>query len=294
MRLLLGLAALGAAMTAWPAAAEESGMAPSGDEIVVEGKRIDKKEIDQFVGALVNTPGYGQIGRYEFEVCPVAVGLQPHQTDAIAKRIRAVAAAAGAPVAKAGCRPNLLVLITVNPDEFVAALRKKHPGFFRDPIDQPVDIIRSGPTLAWHVEGRLDQDGLPATVVEGGASSYYSSSSMIPSRLVPATRPHFLAGILVLSVESLRGLSTTQVADYATMRLLARTDPARLASSTTPTILTVIDAPQDSLVPTTLTNWDLSYLKALYGSIENRYAGSQRGHMQRLMRDDLLGSKPQN
>lgn len=117
---------------------------------------------------------------------------------------------------------------------------------------------------------------------------------MIPSRLVPATRPHFLAGILVLDVDSLRGLSTTQVADYATMRLLARTDPARVATSNTPTILTVVDAPQDTLVPMTLTSWDLSYLKALYGSIENRYAGSQRGHMQQLMREDLMGSKTED
>lgn len=289
---LLRFFALGAALLACPAAAQQSSAGPGGDgEIVVEGRRVEKKEIDAFVRALTDTPGHGQISRFEAAVCPAAAGLRPSQNRAIASRIRAVARAAGAPVAKAGCKPNMLILVSRDPREYVQAMRRKYPAFFKDPIDQPVNLQDNGAAIAWHVEGRLTQDGIPAKVAVTPTTRYYLSSTTLSSRLTPPTRPHFLAGILVLDVDSLGGLTTTQVADYATMRLLTRTDTDRLATTTAPTILSLVDAAPDSQVPVTLTTWDFSYLKALYGSQEHRFANSQRGQMQRMMRKDLQSPK---
>lgn len=291
MRHWLRILVLGSAMAAWPAAAEDPTGGGSAGEIVVEGKRIEKKEIDAFVRALTDTPAYGQISRFEWEVCPAAGGLLPQQNSAIVSRIRTVAAAAGAPVGKTGCKPNMLVLVTRDSQQYVKSLRNKYPAMFKDEIDQPAHVQNNGAAVAWHVEGRLTQDNLPADIADAGTTKYYISSTMSSSRLTPPTRPHFLAGVLVLDVDSLGGLTTTQVADYATMRLLARTDTARLDRTAAPTILSVIDAAPDSQVPVTLTNWDFSYLKALYGSLENRYASSQRGQMQRMMRKDLQGDR---
>ena len=291
MRHLLSLLVLGPMVMAVPAAAQDTPAAGPPDDIVVEGKRIEKKEIDQFVRALTDTPVYGQISRFEWEVCPAAAGLLPQQNAAIALRIRAVARAAGAPVAKAGCKPNIIVLATRDTQKFLKELRKTHPSAFRDPIGQPMPVSVSNSAVAWHIEGRLNQDGVPATVTDDGRNQYYMSSSMSSSRVTPGTRPHFLTGLLVLDIDSLGGLTPTQVADYSTMRLLARTDPTRLNRATVPTILNVLDAAPDSQVPLTLTNWDFSYLKALYGSLEHRFANQQRGEMQRLMHKDLQGGQ---
>jgi hypothetical protein len=74
------------------------------------------------------------------------------------------------------------------------------------------------------------------------------------------------------------------------MRAFAKTDPSRLEKPAAPTILTLLDTPNGGAVPITLTEWDLAYLKALYGSTTNRLAGQQSGEMAQKMAKDLKGS----
>ena len=107
------------------------------------------------------------------------------------------------------------------------------------------------------------------------------------TRLKPAARRAFQTSIVVVQADALDGLTTTQLADYAAMRAFVRTDPKRLRSSASDTILGVIDAPMGSAVPLTLTPWDLSFLKAFYASGSNSYAEYQRSEMQRLMKREL-------
>ena len=278
-----------------PAMAQAETAEPTSDVIVVQGQRVGKKQIDRFVTALTEAPIYGQIGRFEWVICPFVLGFHPKQNEAVARRLGQVAGAAGAPLAPAGCKPNMFVFATKEPPVLMAALRKKYPALFKDPIDQPVHITDGGSAVAWHIEGQLDKDGEPAAIVDTGTSKYYSTTTTMASRLVPPMRPHFLGGILVLDVDTLAGLTTTQVADYATMRLLARTDPASLRKAEgVPTILSILDAGPDTPVPVTLTSWDLSYLQALYGSATHRYATSQRHDMKRRMRKDVEASQGQN
>jgi hypothetical protein len=43
----------------------------------------------------------------------------------------------------------------------------------------------------------------------------------------------------------------------------------------------------NSPVPLTLTEWDMAYLKSLYASDPDRYAGRQRSEMKQIVRRDL-------
>ena len=92
---------------------------------------------------------------------------------------------------------------------------------------------------------------------------------------------------MVVQANALDGLTTTQLADYAAMRAFVRTDPKNLRSSSSDTILSIIDAPMGTAVPLTLTPWDLSFLRAFYASGNNSYAEYQRSEMQRLMKREL-------
>jgi len=92
---------------------------------------------------------------------------------------------------------------------------------------------------------------------------------------------------LVIERRALDGLTTTQLADYAAMRLFARTAPERLAGSTAPTILTIIEAPMGSAVPITLTDWDLAFLRGLYASHNNLYAAEHRSRISRRIANEL-------
>jgi hypothetical protein len=93
---------------------------------------------------------------------------------------------------------------------------------------------------------------------------------------------------------AIEGLSATQLADYAAMRLLARTDPAQLPPAPPPTILTVIDAPPGTAVPVTLTSWDFGLLRGLNLAAPTLTVGAQRARIaseinQELDRGGALG-----
>lgn len=273
-----------------PALAENQKREPDPAEIIVEGVRNREKQISDFVLALTKAPVDGQIGRFEEPVCPLAIGLSPNQNKSVAARLRRVAAAAGINVAKEGCKPNTFIIVAQDKEEMIKALRNN----WADPLGNRVQVPQqSGPAVAVHVEGRLDSNGEPPQVnngQEGGSYNHYVvvKGAGEPSwRIKPGSRPHFLLSALVVEPDALIGLTTVQLADYSAMRLLARTDPGRLEKTAAPTILKVLDAPMESEVPITMTNWDLGFLKALYGSRAGRYAAQQRGEMGQLLSTEL-------
>ena len=254
-------------------------------EIIVEGTKEYDKQIQDFVGSLTETPVGGQLSRFDWTVCPAAVGLPDEQNRLVSGRMRRVAATAGMKLADAGCRPNTLLVVADDKDAFVEGLHDKYPVYFADRWGHPNKPERQpGPVSAWHVETIVDSNGnVPR---RQRTLKYFISDSTDSSRLYPATGTNMVAGIVVIERAALAGLTTTQVADYAAMRIFARTDPAKLKGSA-PTILDILEAPMGSAVPVTLTDWDLGFLRALYASHGRQYANRQRKEMEGLLRKDL-------
>lgn len=269
-----------------PVAAQAPPPAAEPSEIIVQGHRYRDQDVRDFIDALTQTRMGGQLSKFDWAVCPAAVGLSEHHRRAIANRMRQVAVAAGIKVADANCRPNALVIVTRDKKQLIQGMRRKYPAYFKDALgDRIKPDNQPGPVTAWHVEGRLDSNGIAAA--QNRESKYYIVESYDSSRLIPASRPAFAAGILVVELRALAGLTATQLADYAAMRLFARTDPARLKNGTAPTILHAIDAPMGSAVPITLTHWDLGFLRALYSAGPNQFANRQRNEMKQSLRKEL-------
>lgn len=255
--------------------------------IVVQGRRDVQHQIHDFVKALTDIPPAGQLSRFDFSVCPVAVGLSKAQNAEVADRMRAVALAAGIKVGKPTCRGNTLVVVSNDAQKFVQWLKDEEPEYFIGVTPKEKGLLkRVGHAAAWHIEGRTDQDGVSVTR-DLDTGIFISSRTDIPSRISTNDHPSFEAAIVVLDGRSLGGLTVVQLADYAAMRAFAKTDPSRLTNPAAPTILTLLDTPMGGAVPITLTEWDLAYLKALYGSTTNRLAGQQTGEMQKKMAQDL-------
>ena len=288
MRHYLGACALAAAFLFAAPAAAQNPSSNSDDEIVVQGERERDRRIQEFIGALTDVPVNGQISRMEWAACPAAVGLSPAQNQAIAARMREVAAAAGMEVGAADCRPNALVIVTRDKQDLIEQLARRYPAYFSDMWPRQVRRLAraGGPASAWHVKGMIGPDG-DEVAVDPTTGVATIDSSVSPSRIRQATRPHSAAAILVVEVGALGGLTTTQLADYAAMRTFAETEPAQVAGMSVPTILTVLDAPMGSEVPVTLTNWDLGFLRALYASPLNHLATAQRNEMRNHLRADL-------
>ena len=277
--------ALGLAAVPAPPAANSAAEPP---EIVVKGRRDVGSQVDDFVKALNDVRSGDQISRFDWAVCPSAMGLSDRQNANAAARMRVVAEAAGIKVAPANCKSNVLLIVTDDKAKFVDWLEAKHPSYFDGVPDKVMRQLgrTDVPVAAWQVEGLLDADGV-ALAKDRDTGQYTNERTDTPSRISTSTRPHFSAAIVVVDSKALAGLTVVQLADYAAMRAFARTDPSRASASGAPTILNVIDAPMNSAVPITLTEWDLAYLKALYASPGNRLAGQQRRDMQRTMAKEL-------
>ncbi|HEX8379147.1 MAG TPA: hypothetical protein VF619_01205 [Allosphingosinicella sp.] len=271
------------------------------DEIVVTGNRDAEREVRDFVRALAPGSPLGQLSRFEWEVCPVAVGVPPSQKQALARRIRQVAQAAGIKLAAAGCSPNVLLVVASDKKAFIEALAKRHPDYigsmprraFRRLVSQP------GPAAAWQVDGPLlNADGQPIGAArltgsrfdaDADATLYINDTTRTTTRVSAGARPHFTAAVVVVEGKALDGLTTTQLADYAAMRAFAQTDPSRLKPGAPPTILKILDAPMGSEVPLTLTPRDLGFLRGLYSAKENLFAGSQRGVIRKAIKEQMRG-----
>ena len=287
MRMPLALAL--AAAIAGPAAAQDPEPPANDGDIVVERKLDRDKEISDFVDALTKTPFRQAIGRFEAAVCPGVVGLTPQQNQQVADRLRKVAAEVGIAVGGENCGPNALVVVAGDKEAFVKALRAKYPAYFKDPLGDGIRLPEGDEsTIAWHVEGMLDANGEKAGIVQNNdGSRYYSVEAPNGWRMKPGMRPHFAAGILVVERAAAAGLTTTQLADYAAMRIYGKTKPERLAKSSAPTILTIIDAPDDAYVPVTMTSWDLAFLKSLYAVDPMQYSSRQRARIKNDVREAL-------
>jgi len=282
---------------------------PDNSSIVVEGVRDRAKRLQNFVKDLTPTTlTYNQLSRWEEPVCPAAFGLTAAQRAFVVDRMRTLAKAADVPLAKPGCDPNIIVIVTSDKAALLAALEKKHPDYFpADWSDRTVHRLERNPdpVSAWQFEGVLSTDGLRIsdgtasndTVDPAGLVAATTATTAPASRLRPPGRHDVLTSILIVQTSALAGITTTQFADYAAMRTLVNTDPAKVRASPSETILKVMDAPMGTAVPISLTNWDLSFLKAYYASGNESYANMQRSEIAQRMKRELdrgQTSQPRN
>ncbi|HEX8442658.1 MAG TPA: hypothetical protein VF631_03310 [Allosphingosinicella sp.] len=256
-------------------------------EIVVTGREGFDRQVRDFVGALTHAPGQGQLARFEQAVCPVAAGLSPSQKEAVEKRIRRVAEGVGMKAGAQGCSPNILVALVPDKRDFIKALMRKQPSLFNNMA--PVQVRRltraPGPVAAWQLKGLRRADGLEL-LEDSAFDMYINQAPGLGSRITETARPHFTAAVVVVELDAVQGLTTTQLADYTAMRTFARTDPSRLPKSAS-SILNAVGAPAGVAVPITLTSWDLGFLRALYTSPDNLKASLRRTDMRRILTKEL-------
>jgi hypothetical protein len=263
-------------------------------DIIVQGERDRDKQISHFIRSLTPAPVRGQTSRFESGICPAVAGLPDGQQVNIARRIRRVAQAAGIAVEKPGCDPNLVLIVTNDKAALLKKLARQRPDYFPGWSSGRLrDLERDRyPVAAWHIETSVESDGrlMPVVTVgssQNGVPSDAGWTTEMASRLTTVSHRAFIAAVVVVQADALAGLTTTQLADYAAMRALVRTEPTKFGQSGDSTILSIIDTPMGKPVPLTLTAWDLSFIRAFYASSRNSYVEYQRSEMQRLMKRNL-------
>ena len=289
MRFGIATIGLSAALCAAAIAVAQPPAPDTGSDIVVEGRRIGQSEIGDFISALSDVRADDHVARFEFDACPFAAGLSAEHNALVSARMRAVGRAAGVSIADPPCRPNAIIIATRDSRATIADLRRHFPQLFLGLSVRQVDrlALHESP-ISWHIAQYVDQDGRPLTPDrETGAIPVGSASGA--SRLTPLVRPYLAGAVLVVDSRTIEGTTPRQLADYAAMRLFAKTDPSKLGGVSAPTILRLLEAPPGRPMPVTLTHFDLGYLRALYATPPNRFANSQRFLMRRQMLRDLQG-----
>jgi hypothetical protein len=289
-----------AVLTTSPAVAQQPAAPPQSQttQIIVEGARNRDEQITTFINALTPAPIRGQLSRFEAPICPKVSGLADAQAVQIKERMRRVAAAIGLPVAGDHCKPNMVVYLADNKQALLEKIGRS-PGAF--PEEWSGATIRQfeldpSPVAAWQMESDTWQDSLEVTGNERVApvtnmgpehGHTLTASHGLGTRLMPSARKTIGKAVVVISFNALAGLDSTQLADYALMRALVRTEPADVKALQSRTILNLFNAAPGTPVAASLTAWDLSFLKAFYASSMNNYAEYQRAQMKGLMEREL-------
>lgn len=243
---------------------------PREPDIVVTGEgevgSVDAGEVRSQARAV--TPRGGAINeplaRFQSPVCVGVWGLSGDSASFVIDRIYHNAEAAGIAVDdRPGCAANVIVAFVADPmAEFEALVAARHHLVAPLSLDERARVRRSeGPTLAWYVVSTRTASG------EGRSGHPPIFESTQTTRLTTTTRRDLELAMVMIDSDLLADLDALALADYATMRALARTRTVEQGENATGTILALFDDPVRA--PQSLTEFDRAYLASLYDGLAN-------------------------
>lgn len=243
---------------------------PRNPDIVVTGEveagAVDAGEVRQQVRAV--TPRGGTINeplaRFQNPVCVGVWGLSGESAGFVIDRVYYNAEAAGIAIDdQPGCAANVIVAFVPDPmREFEDMVAARHHLVEPLTFDERRRVRETdGPALAWYLVSTRTATG------EGRSGDPPTFDTTQASRLVTGTRRDLELALVMIDSDLLSDLDALALADYASMRALARTRPVDQQGNPTGTILALFDDPVRA--PQSLTEFDRAYLASLYASRAN-------------------------
>ncbi len=242
-------------------------VAKADDIIVTAAKPPAPEAARRFVRA-ISIETDGQLARFIDPLCPKVLGLEESTAHAVEARLRMVTKEAGIDVGNTGCRTNAYVIFTEDGHGLVADLYRSNPGWFDGVSDTERERVRkgTGPVWVWRSTSLRNDDGQ--------AERYGILRVMTGSVANPQTQRAIDGSVIVFDNTAAMGKTVRQLADYAVMRLLAKTTPPEQPGAAA-TILALFDAAEGA-APQMMTSVDQQYLRALYKGAGNRRASVKK------------------
>ncbi|MGN3973517.1 hypothetical protein [Tsuneonella sp. SYSU-LHT278] len=239
------------------------------DEIVVSGELEEaEREVVALTRAITRRPRVDKpISRRYQQMCLGVRGLSPEFAHVLIGRIEDNARALDVPVGGTGCSINTLVYFTANTRAQIAQLRKGQPEWFDSLLDYEYErILRgNGAVQSWHSTRTKGSDGkeFAVALIGNPPREVETGRQWKATRFAQQIRVDIEGSIVLFDTRYVPGKSIQQLADYATMRLLAPTDDVSgRAAGEMETILSLFAPGGDA--PDGLTPFDRAYLGALY------------------------------
>jgi hypothetical protein len=206
--------------------------------------------------------------RLETPICAGVIGLQVQAAVQLIDRVRQNAERLGLPLADADvCEPNVLVAFVADGDTVVDKLMSSQPGLFDSlTLSERRALRDSGdPVRAWNIIATRTRDGMTVSRREGLDTVPRAQVMAAHSKIYTATRQDIVSSIVLFDSARTQGMTTVQLADYASMRAFASDFSAQESGKAT--ILSLFGG--GSARPAELTDGDLAFLTALYSGIPN-------------------------
>lgn len=268
--------------------------AASTDEaaIVVTGNR-EKQAAAAAVQAKVITQkpsGDVPLPRHYAALCVITFGIDPAYGELLAQRVTDNARLLGLAVGGPKCSPNVWIGFITNSKAEVAKLKTSNPEMFAELKRFEIDRIfgGSGAAQVWHSTEQRSVDGKPIAYTTINGRAVKTNPQYQTGRTISPVRTDINGSLVIFDRARANGLTVLQLADYATMRILAPVqDIARVEPGTVPSILTLFAVDSDS--PGGLTEFDWSYLSAFYRLGRGAKAASISDATERAMLDGRGG-----
>jgi len=134
------------------------------ESVTVTATKPSEEAIKTYIDKrIVTTRVVGRLARWTKPLCPQTLGLGDKYAKYVTQRIRAIAAAVGAPLnPDPACRPNVEVIFTTTPQGLMDNVRKKQPILlgYHDTVVQAERLAKvTLPIQAWYTTESMDADG---------------------------------------------------------------------------------------------------------------------------------------
>ncbi|MDP9423539.1 MAG: hypothetical protein M3Q19_12050 [Pseudomonadota bacterium] len=279
----------------------------------MRGTKLDPQQARQravdFVKRTGVANGQKQVARWVVPICIKVIGVQDAQAARVAQIMRGIAREANIRIAGDKCEPNLTVSFTADAGAVVRQINSRKPHQLSELSFAEKERLLTGdaPVRWWYATQMLDRDGVKANNISapwlsgGGiqaegqgaspvtlpmndgvtATQQYNSGSHVRT---PTVRSLYGATVVVDAPKA-GGTPIDAIAAYAAMVAFAEMD------ADAPPPDSILGLFQADSAETSLTDWDLAFLKSLYRMPLDRRSRIQRGHLVEALLDERLPDK---
>ena len=309
----LGLAvALAALLTASAAAQEASPAEPVPgatdaqpiDEVVVRGRRLEdiksdlRIHIQDFIGEVVRKPPGRGFARWHRNVCVGVYNLESSAAQYVVDRISKLALEVGLEPGEPGCVPQINIVFATDAKETAAAMVESEPRLFMPVAGHAgMDLGRGAleefaqseqAVRWWHVSLPVDaRTGGAAIELDKNCGQAFCPPTVNvagPSRIHNGTRDDMLYVVVIVDATKLKGTTWQQLGDYLAVVSLCQIDP-KTNPADFDSILNLFTNPK---AYSGLTDWDRSYVRALYEFDQERIESMQTNSIVSLIAEQEL------
>jgi hypothetical protein len=259
-----------------------------GDEVVVRGQRMSdiedglRAEIGKFIGEVAAPPTGRGLARWNGRVCIGVHNLEQTAAQYLVDRISKLALDVGLTPGEPECGPNVIILFTTDGKQLATHLVENEAQFMRPTGEGGVHRGLAGldrfaqsdkAVRWWQISLPVGaMSGLPAIELSNGLGPPVVQVAG-PSRIHSGIIDVLQRVIIVVDSTKLMGMTWQQIGDYLAVVSLAQidleTNPEAFDS-----ILNLFTNPN---AYSGLTDWDRTYMQALYSFDQERNPSLQRG-----------------